>query len=218
MKRIPEPEIMDNEDQAEAYARADFSDSNQLFVDLLVQEYGKRLAHVIDLGCGPADIPVRLAKTLPGIHIIAVDASGPMVRIASESIRENNLENRVKIIEARVPGLRVISTPFDGILSKDLLHHMPDPSAFWSEVARISKAGTVIFIMDLFRPKKKAEARRIVESVSGDEDLLLKADFYHSLLASFTVPEVKSQVKRAGLNLEVKTVSNRHYLVKGIIE
>ena len=65
MKRIPEPEIMDDEDQVIAYAQADFSDSNQLYVDMFVQTYGKKLTHVIDLGCGPADVPVRLAKATP---------------------------------------------------------------------------------------------------------------------------------------------------------
>ena len=35
MERIPEPEIMDDEEGAVAYAGADFSESNQLFVDRL---------------------------------------------------------------------------------------------------------------------------------------------------------------------------------------
>lgn len=217
MKRILEPEIMDDEDQAIAYAQADFSDSNQLYVDMFVQAYGDKLTHVIDLGCGPADVPVRLAKALPQLHIIAVDASEPMVRIAGNVVRENRLEDRIKIVKARIPGLVFTSAPFDAILSKDLLHHMPDPGLFWEEVIRLSKKGTVVFVMDLFRPKSKTTARRIVESVSADEDLLLKADFYHSLLAAFSIPEVKNQVKKAGLDLDVGAVSGRHYVVKGYI-
>jgi cyclopropane fatty-acyl-phospholipid synthase-like methyltransferase len=218
MKRVPEPEIMDNEDQALAYAQADFSDSNQLFVDMFVREYGHNLSFILDLGSGPADILIRLEKALPGVHITGVDASEPMVRIARDMVRENNMDENIKIIEGKIPGLTPIVTPVDAILSKDLLHHMPDPALFWNDVIRIGKSGTIIFVMDLFRPQSKEEARRIVESVSGNEDLLLKADFYHSLLSSFSIPEVKKQIKKAGLNLEVVQVSARHYLVNGVIE
>ena len=71
--------------------------------------------------------------------------------------------------------------------------------------------------MDLLRPETEIQAKKIVESVSGDEDPLLRADFYNSLLAAFTIPEVKDQLKKAGLRFEVKAVSERHFLVKGRI-
>ena len=34
MDRTPEPELMDDEEQAKAYAEADFSEANSLFVAL----------------------------------------------------------------------------------------------------------------------------------------------------------------------------------------
>ncbi len=63
MERILETEVMDGAIEAIAYANADFSDSNALFVNDVHTEFGKHLVNVIDLGCGPADIPIRLAKT-----------------------------------------------------------------------------------------------------------------------------------------------------------
>ena len=71
--------------------------------------------------------------------------------------------------------------------------------------------------MDLIRPESKEAARHIVDSVSGDEDPLLKTDFYNSLLASFNIREVKEQIKRSHLQIDVKAVSSRHYLAKGPI-
>jgi hypothetical protein len=45
MERVLEPELMDDGRRAEAYARADFSESNQLFVNLVVSDYaGLKLA------------------------------------------------------------------------------------------------------------------------------------------------------------------------------
>ncbi|PIV81546.1 SAM-dependent methyltransferase, partial [bacterium CG17_big_fil_post_rev_8_21_14_2_50_64_8] len=60
MPRTPEPEVMDDPKRAEAYAEADFSEVNQAFVDNFLSAFpeckGKR---ILDLGCGPADIPIR---------------------------------------------------------------------------------------------------------------------------------------------------------------
>ena len=79
MERILEPELMDDPEQAIVYARADFEKENQGFVDRF-REYFPEFTegHILDLGCGPGDIPVRFARALPSSHITGVDASAPM--------------------------------------------------------------------------------------------------------------------------------------------
>jgi len=64
MERRPEPELMDDEQQSIAYAQADFSTSNQLYVDSLVRDFPTHLGSVVDIGCGPADVVIRLAKAV----------------------------------------------------------------------------------------------------------------------------------------------------------
>ena len=65
MKRTLEPELMDDPEQALAYARADFEKENQGFIDRF-REYFPEFTegHILDLGCGPGDIPVRFARAL----------------------------------------------------------------------------------------------------------------------------------------------------------
>ncbi|MBI4425546.1 MAG: methyltransferase domain-containing protein, partial [Elusimicrobia bacterium] len=77
MKRTLEPEVMDAPERAEAYARADFSEVNQRFVDEFL---GRCLEprRVLDLGCGPGDIPIRLARCAAKVRVTAVDASPAM--------------------------------------------------------------------------------------------------------------------------------------------
>src|SRR5207247_8763883 len=76
MERVLEPELMDDPEQARAYARADFEEENQGFVDRFVELYPEfKAGHVLDLGCGPADIPIRLARKLPKCRITRVDVS-----------------------------------------------------------------------------------------------------------------------------------------------
>src|SRR5690242_21407872 len=74
MDRVLEPELMDDPKQAEAYARADFSEENQGFVDRF-REYFPDFSEgrILDLGCGPADIPIRFAKQYPACQVFGVE-------------------------------------------------------------------------------------------------------------------------------------------------
>ncbi len=217
MDRILEPEVMDDEQQAIAYAKADFSSSNQMFVDGLVDAYGAKLGTVLDLGCGPGDIALRLARAKSSIYVIAVDASEAMVYLAHDAAEAADLLRRVRVVRGRIPGLRLRAGGFDAIISKDLLHHLPDPMVLWEEIKRLGRPGTVVYVMDLFRPETQEAARQIVESVSGGESEVLKRDFYNSLLAAFTPDEVRDQLRRVGLGLEVEVVSERHMRIRGLL-
>jgi len=103
------------------------------------------------------------------------------------------------------------------VLSKDLLHHLPDPMVLWNEAKRLGRPGAAVYVMDLIRPDTPQDARNIVESVAPDEHPILKEDFYNSLCAAFTVEEAKAQVRQAGLPLEVTQVSDRHMVIKGLL-
>ena len=61
MDRTPElEELMVEADQVAAYARADFADANNRFCAEVERRAGPSLVgRAVDLGCGPADIPVR---------------------------------------------------------------------------------------------------------------------------------------------------------------
>lgn len=217
MDRILETEVMDDEQQAIAYAAADFSSSNQAFVDGLLDACPRELRTVLDIGSGPGDIPIRLARAEPFAHVTAVDASDVMVALAEKAVATAGLTSRIHCVLGRIPGLPFCGTHFDAIVSKDLLHHLPDPMALWEEVQRLTQAGTLVYVMDLFRPATPEVARQIVEAVSPDESEILKRDFFNSLLAAFAPDEVRAQLRRAGLTLDVEVVSERHMRIAGVV-
>ena len=62
MERVLEPELMTDEQQALAYAKADFSTSNQWYVDHLLADCPVELGNILDIGCGPGDVMLRLAS------------------------------------------------------------------------------------------------------------------------------------------------------------
>ena len=216
MKRVLEPELMDNERQSVAYAQADFSASNQLFVDSLIRDFPGHLRTAVDIGCGPGDVVIRLARAVPDLHLTAIDGSAPMIALARRAVQAAGLDTRVTVMQGYVPGVSLEDHGYDAILSKDLLHHLPDPSVLWKEIARIGRPGAAVYVMDLVRPSTSEDARRIVETVAARGDPILREDFYNSLCAAFTIDELRAQLVAAGLNLEVARVSDRHMLIKGV--
>jgi SAM-dependent methyltransferase len=216
MERVLEPELMDDELQSIAYAKADFSTSNQLFVDALNRDFPQLLRTAVDIGCGPGDVMLRLARTRPDLHITAIDGSAPMITLARSAVMAAGLGERITLMQGYVPGVELKARSFDAVLSKDLLHHVPDPSRLWTEIERLAAPGAVIYVMDLIRPPTREEAGRIVNRVAGREDPILREDFFNSLCAAFTVDELCAQVAAAGLHLDVRQISDRHALVSGL--
>ena len=130
-------------------------------------------------------------------------------------LKAAGLDGRIRLVQGYVPGLALDERSFDAILSKDFLHHLPDPDALWAEARRLGRPGAAVFVMDLVRPDTPQAARAIVEAVAANEHPLLKEDFYNSLCAAFTVAEAAEQLRRAGLDLDVRQISDRHMLITG---
>ena len=217
MRRVLEPELMDDEQQSIAYAKADFSASNQFFVDFVVRAFPDHLHGVVDIGCGPGDVEVRLARAAPGVRITAVDGSPPMIALARDAVRAAGLDGRVTVVQGLIPGVPLREQAYDAVLSKDLLHHLPDPSVLWREISRLGRTGAAVAVMDLIRPATPGDARRIVDDVAAGEDPILREDFYNSLCAAFTLDELREQLATAGLTFEAVRVSDRHMLVSGLL-
>lgn len=215
MERVLEPEVMDDLEQAAVYARADFEEENQGFVNRFLELYADLTeGHVVDLGCGPADIPIRLATALPGIHITAVDASQPMIDIGEMAVKAAGLTDRVVLRCARFQ--TCVMPPADAVISNSLLHHVPNPLQFWYAVKTFAKPGAAVLVMDLLRPGSPAEAQAIVDRYAAEEHAILRRDFFNSLLASFTEDEVASQLAELNLSrLLIDVPDDRHWIVAG---
>ena len=209
---------MDDPKQADAYARADFTEENQGFVDRF-KEYFPEFSQgrVLDLGCGPADIPIRFAKLYPACHIIGVDASAPMIQLGERAVQQAGLTDRVTLRCERyeeVAGARIV----DAAMSNSLLHHLPNPLQFWQKLRQLVKPGAPVLVMDLLRPESPEAAQAIVDQYAANEPDILRRDFYNSLLAAFTEDEIGSQLARMNLTrLLIDIPDDRHWVVGGII-
>ncbi|MFC1609381.1 class I SAM-dependent methyltransferase [Myxococcota bacterium] len=215
--RVPEHDLMDDPAQAAAYAAADFADVNQVFVHRFCELYPDiGDAHVVDLGCGPADIPIRLCRALPHARVTAIDGSEPMLVHGRRAVEQAGLGPRVEIRCGVLPGAVPAGCRFDAVVSNSLLHHLTDPGVLWHEVRAVGRPGAAVLVVDLFRPETPGRARAIVDEQASGEHEILRRDFFRSLLAAFTADEVREQLRMHDLgHLAVEQMSDRHLAVHG---
>lgn len=220
MQRIPEPELMDEAEQARAYALADFAEPNERFVGYFETNFPEiRTGNVLDLGCGPGDIVLRLASRHPGLVVHGLDGSAAMLHFASERLHESPaLSGRVQFIEGVLPGVTLPLAAYDAVVSNSLLHHLHDPAVFWRALRDAGRPGAAVLVMDLFRPASLAAATALVAQYAAHEPEILQRDFLASLCAAFEPAEVQQQLASCGLDaLRMTAVSDRHLLISGYL-
>jgi SAM-dependent methyltransferase len=218
MERTPEPELMDDDAQARAYSEADFEAPHDDFVVQLKEAFPGLADEgvALDLGCGPADISVRFAKAFPGRTVHGVDGAESMLRYGRARIEREGLAERVLLYRCLLPDDAPPAPAYDFVFSNSLLHHLHDPRVMWRAVRAAAGEGAGVFVMDLMRPADRATAERFVEEYAAGEPEVLQKDFFHSLLAAFTLDEVRAQLDEAGLgHFTVQATSDRHLVVHG---
>ena len=211
---------MDDSDQACAYAQADFERPNTLFLEMFARHFPDfTQGRLLDLGCGPADIPLRFVNAYSGIELVVVDGAQAMIDLAEKAIEGAGAAARIQTVcwhvgEQTCP--EIVGGPFDGVISNSFLHHLDDPSILWNTVIDQAKPGSPVLVMDLKRPHNVSAARAFVEEYSGNEPELLRQDFFRSLLAAYREQELREQLVEVGLgHLNVEQISDLHLAVYG---
>jgi ubiquinone/menaquinone biosynthesis C-methylase UbiE len=222
MDRVLEPELMDEEEQARAYAEGDFAEAHDRHVGIFLRswpaEQGPIRGPILDLGCGPGDVTLRIARACPEAVIHGVDGSAAMLRHGRERVAAEGLADRVTLVEGFLPRDAPPLSAYPVVVSSSLLHHLHDPSVLWESVRRFGAPGAFVFVVDLRRPDTPADVDRMLDTYAAGAPEILRRDYAASLFAAFTLDEVQAQLRGAGLNqLAVEPVSDQHMVVRGTL-
>lgn len=231
MQRIPEPELMDEVEQARAYAEADFSRTDQAFVaSIQAQLEASSLdpQRVVDLGCGPGNITFPLAEALPSRPLLAIDGSAAMLAPALRRQRaEPGRFPLLRFLQACLPLDADVLTalppafqpPFQLLVSNSLLHHLHQPRVLWDAVRQLSAPGSLVVLRDLRRPDSPAALETLVDRHVSGAPPVLQRDYRASLQAAFRPEEVEAQLRAVGLScLQVREVEDRYLDVMGRLD
>ena len=91
---------------------------------------------------------------------------------------------------------------------------MHQPHFLWQTLSQLP-VGTPFVIVDLLRPNSKVSAQKMVKETLAVAPQVLKDDFYHSLLAAFTLEEVKAQLASYAFSYQIEKLGSRHFAVVG---
>jgi ubiquinone/menaquinone biosynthesis C-methylase UbiE len=163
LKRVPEPELMDDDSEVEAYAGA----AAQAYLEAIDRSFvshierlmsGPRLesARVLDVGCGPGQILVMMKQRWTGMQITGIDAGPAMIEKARKDAATAGVDITYEVHrvgpmgDARLP---YEDAAFDLVTCNSTLHHLADPKGALDEIARVARTDGAVLIRDLQRPR-----------------------------------------------------------------
>lgn len=193
----------------------DHSIVNRQFVDDLIAD-GKSVGpQVIDLGCGPAAIPIELCLRLDSIQIMAIDAEIEMLEIAKREIDIAGLLARITLHHASVCAMDEYEDGMaDTVISNSMLHHLDEPQLGLQTAVRLLRAGGRLFVRDLARPTSLEETESLVADYTQGESEIAQQLFRQSLLAALTLDEIRGFAGGFGISaVHVQMTSDRHWTI-----
>ena len=210
MLRTLEPEVMDTAEESAAYDQMDHSAPNKAFVERAVALGAG--GSILDLGCGPGHLPLLLCEAIDGATVLGVDLAASMIELAEAHRLRSPHRDRVSYQVADAKALGDLATgSFDAVVSNSLLHHIPEPSGFLRECARLVRPGGTLLVRDLFRPPTAERALELVELHAGDCTPVQKELFRASLHAALAPGELRVLADEVGLeDAELVIDSDRH--------
>jgi len=163
LPRVPEPEVMDDSGEVEAYASAaaqsHLEKIDNTFVEHALRLIGRReTGRALDIGTGPGQIVIKLARRLPCWKLSGVDCSPAMIAQAAKNLSSEaaSLPSRVEFLIADGNRLDFPDGMFDLVMCNSVLHHLAEPRNLLAEISRVVKPAGAILLRDLRRPGRFA--------------------------------------------------------------
>jgi len=203
LPRVPEPEVMDDSAEIEAYAsaagQAYLNKIDDSFVEhavRLVKELDRGRA--LDIGTGPGQIVLKLARRLRDWQFIGVDCSANMIAQARCAVRSQAAPN-VEFFVADGSRLPFPYARFDLVMCNSVLHHFAEPQRLLSEVARLVKPPGAILIRDLRRPSRLAYPLHVRWHGRHYSGLMYQL-YCASVRSAYTVSELEELLRQSPLH------------------
>jgi ubiquinone/menaquinone biosynthesis C-methylase UbiE len=212
LPRVPEPEVMDDSGEVEAYSSAAAQDYLNKIDDTFV-EHAERLlvgrswpgerGRALDIGCGPGQIVLKLAQCRPGWHFAGVDRAANMLHQAvaardQAARRAGDLASRVQFLTGDGSRLPFADASMDLVLCNSVLHHLEQPGRLFAEIARVAAPGGAILVRDLRRPSRLAYPLHVRWHGRHYSGLMHKL-YCDSVRAAYTLEELEALLRASPL-------------------
>jgi len=110
-------------------------------------------ARVLDLATGTGDLAILVASMHPDVSIVGVDPSEKMLEVGRRKLRENGLDQRISLEVGDAQALAFPDRTFEGLCIAFGIRNVPDRLKGLREMARVTKAGGRVAILELSEPR-----------------------------------------------------------------
>jgi SAM-dependent methyltransferase len=141
-------------DRQQEASLPDREDRFTALIDAVEEGTGRNDPLVLDIGCGPGSLSIRLLGRLPGATVIGIDAD-PVALTLARAAYQDVPGLRLVDEDLRVPGWSRrlgLSRPLDAAVSTTALHWLPEPDlrASYAELASVLRPGGLLLNGDHF--------------------------------------------------------------------
>ncbi len=170
-------------------------------------------ARVLDLATGTADLALMIARLHPDAQVVGSDPSRRMLEVGIEKVKRVGLSDRVELQEGDAQALPFADDSFDGCCIAFGIRNVPDRSAALAEMARVTKSGGRVAVLELSEPRvgflspvARFHLREVIPRLGGMLSGSREYRYLQQSIAAFPPSdEFARQMGAAGLNvLEVK--------------
>lgn len=151
--RIPSQESLDDPEVTRAYGWVTMMPPMRLLRWFVAHRAVgmTRRGEAADLGCGPGQLVIELARRSPGLHVTGIDLSDEMIARGQGNARRAGVADRVSFRRGDAQQIPFPDASLDLVVSTLSLHHWSDPVALLDEIARALRPGGSFLIFDLRR-------------------------------------------------------------------
>ncbi|MFZ5853249.1 MAG: class I SAM-dependent methyltransferase [Chloroflexota bacterium] len=129
---------------------------------------------IIDLGSGPGQLAIELARRLPGARVIGVDPAAPMRDAAARAATLAGVATAT-FVHGEAGAIPLPDASADLLVSTLSMHHWPDPAAALREIARVLRPGGEALLYDArFVTYSDRELRRFTKGAGLDNRTIVR--------------------------------------------
>lgn len=109
-------------------------------------------ARVADLASGTGDLAIAIAKRWPAAEVIGIDPSHQMLGIGRLKVAARKLDRRIELTAGDALAIALPDASVDGVTIGFGLRNLPDRALGLREMARITRPGGRVCILELAEP------------------------------------------------------------------
>jgi demethylmenaquinone methyltransferase / 2-methoxy-6-polyprenyl-1,4-benzoquinol methylase len=110
-------------------------------------------ARVLDVATGTGDLALLIAESEPTARIVGLDPSEKMLEIARGKVEKQGLLGRLELVLGDAQSLPFADATFDGVCIAFGIRNVPDRDRALAEMARVTKPGGHVAVLELSEPK-----------------------------------------------------------------